>query len=241
MLPIERQEAVAQAAFTLEGYADFVDPSDEEVIAVRAWLPTDLPPDLLVVVEEILSTINVAGRADRVYLRFSGDKQAALAELLEVEGIPEVVAPTADQTLTAIGLNLDRNDRVPTALAITVSVAFAILASYLMIASVRARRFELAVMRAMGMSSSGIRRSVAAQATATAAVALLVAIPFGIAIGRWAWLDYARGLNVLPVSITPWSTLAVVAIVAIAMANVAALLLGWAAAGRSPGPDLRSE
>lgn len=241
VLPLERQAEVAQVTFTLDGFAEFVDPSDEEIMAVQAWIPKDLPPDVSDAVEEFLATVRIADRTDRLYLRFTDDKQAALAELVVVDETLEILAPTPDEVIGIIGLNLERNDRIPTALAMTVSVAFAMLVGYLLFAAVRARRFELAVMRALGMSTSGIRRSVAAQATATAVVALLVAVPAGIAIGRWAWLDYARDLEVLPVSITPWRTLAIVAVVAIAVANLAALTLGWSATNRSPGPDLRSE
>lgn len=241
VLPLERQIAIAQAAFTLQGYAEFVEPSADEIVAARAWLPDDLPKDLRAGIEDVFSRLDVDERAGRVFVRFSGDKQAALAELGEVEGVPKIDAPTADEIIMSIGLNLDRQDRVPTSLSITVAAAFALLAGYLLFAAVRARRFELAVMRALGMSTGGILRSIAAQATTTALVALVIAIPAGIAVGRWAWLSYARDLSVLPVSITPWGTLAIASVVAIAMANVAALTLGWSAATRSPGPDLRSE
>ena len=241
IMPLERQEAVAQATFTLQGYADFVEPAANEIAATRAWLPEELPQYLQAGVDDVLSRLGVDDRPGRVYVRFSGDKRVALAALAEVEGVPEIVAPTADQIMTSIGLNLDRHDRIPVALSIAVAAAFALVAGYLLFGAIRARRYELAVMRAMGMSTSGIRRSLAAQASTTVAVTLLVAIPAGSAIGRWAWLSYARELRVLPVSIIPWLTLAIIAAAAVLAANIAVLALGWWAATQSAGADLRSE
>ena len=240
VLPLNRTEEIAQATFTLDGYAGLVEPGPGEIAAARAWLPDDLAPELQTNVEELLSNLDIEDRS--VYLRFSGDIQSSAAAVAAVEGVPEVVAPTADQVLTLlVGLNLTRNDRVPAALASTVAAAFAALAIFLLFATVRARRFELAVLRALGMSTNGIGRSVAAQATATAVVALLVAFPVGVTVGRVAWLAYARDLDVVPVAVTPWSALAVAAVATIAFANLAAVVPGWRATRRSPGRDLRSE
>ena len=243
VLPLERTHVIPQASFTLDGYADLVEPTVDELAVARAWLPENLPADIRM---EVDSSIEDFGSIDElptaVYLRFSGDTQSISEDVVGVAGVPEVVAPNPQQVLTLlIKLNVERTDRVPIGLSATVAALFVALASYLLFASVRARRFELAVMRALGMSTNGIRRSVAAQASATAVVSLIVAIPVGVLIGRWAWLNFARDLRVLPVAVIPWSTLALVAVAAIAFANIAALSLGWPAIRRSPGPDLRSE
>ena len=240
VVPFERSQDIAQATFTLEGYADLVEPDPDEVAAARAWLPSDLSPELRSNVEELLSNLGVKDRT--VYLRFSGDVQSAAAAVAAVDGVPEVVAPTPDEVVTLIvGLNLTRNDRVPMAMAITVAGAFVALASYLLFAAARTRRFELAVLRALGLSAAGVHRSIAAQATATAAVTLIVAIPVGVVVGRAAWMAYARDLDVVPVSVTPWSTIAAVAVATIAVSNLAALVPGWHATKRSVGRDLCSE
>ncbi|HEX9259548.1 MAG TPA: FtsX-like permease family protein [Acidimicrobiales bacterium] len=243
VLPVERSQQIPQAAFTLEGYADLVEPSAEELAVARAWLPESLPPEMKSHVASAIADLETIDELpSHVYMRLSGDAQLTLEAVAAVLGEVELVAPTPEQVLTLIvKLNVERSDRVPIALATTVAALFFALASYLLFASVRARRFELAVLRALGMSTSGIHRSIAAQATALSAVALMVALPVGVLIGRWAWLGYARNLHVLPVSVIPWSTLAIVAGVALAVANLAALTLGWPAARRSPVPDLSSE
>ena len=240
VLPLDPSSGQAQVAFTFDGYAGLVEPSDDELAATRAWLPDDLPPPLLMQVEAYLANTDIGGRT--VFLRFAGDTYSAAGAVLEIEGITEVVAPTPSEVLSVFaGLNVDRNDRIPVALAILVGAAFAALACYLLFFSIRARRFEFAVMRALGLSTNGIRRSVAAQATATVLVVMLISVPVGVAIGRWAWLEYARDLKVLPVSVLPWSTLAIVCAAAVVFANVVALLPGWFATRRPTGVDLRSE
>lgn len=235
------EPGLSNVSLTFDGYSDIAEPDAAEIAAARAWLPADLPPELLLEAEALLANLELDGRV--VYLRFFGSVQAGAAEVMAIEGAPEVVAPTPEDVLTLmIGLNIESNDRVPIALSIMVAVAFIALAGYLLYFSVRSRRFEMAVMRALGFSTSGVRWSVAAQATATVLVVLVIAIPIGFAVGRWAWLQYARDdLGVLPVSVVPWSTLAIVAGAAIVMANIAALVPGWLAARRSPGHDLRSE
>lgn len=235
------EPGISNVSLTFDGYSDIAEPDADEIAAARAWLPADLPPELLLEAEELLANLELDGRV--VYLRFFGSVYDGAGDVMAIEGAPEVVAPSpADVLALMVGLNIESNDRVPVALSVMVAIAFILLASYLLFVTVRARRFEIAVMRALGFSTRGVRWSVAAQATATVLVVLILAIPIGFAIGRWAWLEYARDdLGVLPVSVVPWSTLAIVCGAAIVLANVAALVPGWLAARRSPGYDLRSE
>lgn len=234
------EPGLANVSLTFDGYSDIAEPDADEIASARAWLPASLPPELLLEAEELLGNLELDGRV--VYLRFFGSVYDGAGDVMAIEGAPEVVAPSPADVLTLmVGLNIESNDRAPVALSIMVAIAFILLASYLLFVTVRARRFEIAVMRALGFSTRDVRWSVAAQATATVLVVMIVAVPAGLAIGRWAWLEYARDLHVLPVSVMPWSTLAIVCVAAIVVANVVALLPGWLAARRSPGYDLRSE
>ena len=244
LTPADSAQEIPEITLTLDGLANLVEPTADEIAVSRAWLPDDLPPELIADANEFFANLDVGGRV--VYLRFFGSVEdgadAVAKAIADFDDSPDIVAPTPDQVLSLIvGLNVDSNDRVPVALAIVVAISFFAIATYLLAFSIRSRRFEMAVMRALGLSTRGIRWSVAAQATATAVVSLLIAIPIGALVGRWAWLNYARDLDLLPVSIMPWSQLALVAVAAIAVANLVALLPGWFAARRSPGFDLRSE
>jgi hypothetical protein len=238
VLPLQRTEEFAQATFTLNGLAAFLEPSEDELAAAVEWLPDGLAADLQAEADDFLADTDIEDRG--VYVRFSGDLQSTAAALARIEGVADVIAPNAEQVLTTgIALNLGDTDQVPTALMYVVSGAAAALLAYLLVTAVRARRFEFAVMRALGLSDRGVRWSIAAQATATTVIPLLVAIPVGVIVGRQAWLTYARSLEVVPEPVTPWSVPAF-ALAAMVVANLVALVPGWATARRSPGGDLRA-
>jgi FtsX-like permease family len=239
VLPLGRTEDYAQTAMTLEGFAALAEPSKQEVAEAVAWLPPGLPEDLRAEVDPSRSDFEIDNKS--VYVRFSGDTQSTATAIWRIAGVRGVAAPSPEQVLTTVlGLNLDHNDQVPVALVYVVSIAAAALLIYLLHTSVRARRFEFAVMRAVGMSSRGVRWSIAAQATAMAIIPLVVAIPVGVVAGRRVWMSSARDLDVVPVSVTPWFAVTVVVAAAIAIANAVVLVPGWTAVRRSPGRDLRA-
>ena len=244
LMPSDPAQDLPEVTFSLDGLANLVEPTADEVAIARAWLPDDLPPKLRIDALKFFASLDVRGRV--VYLRFVGSVQdgadAVANALANIGTEADIVAPGPEVVLAqVVGLNAESSDRVPVALVIMVAMAFFAIATYLLGASIRSRRFEMAVMRALGLSTSGVRWSVTAQATVTALVSMVIAIPVGVLVGRWAWLRYARDLEVLPVSVIPWSTLAFVAAAAIVIANAVALIPGWFATRRSPGYDLRTE
>ncbi|MEQ1874942.1 MAG: FtsX-like permease family protein, partial [Ilumatobacteraceae bacterium] len=191
-------QELPEITLTLDGLANLVEPTADEVALARAWLPNDLPSELVAEAADFLANLDIGGRV--AYLRFSGSVQDgadAVAEaLVAVGSTPDIIAPSPENALSLIsGLNVESNDRVPVALVIMVAIAFLAIAAYLLGVSIRSRRFEMAVMRSLGLSTGGLRWSVAAQATVTALVAMVVAIPVGVLVGRWAWLRYARDLG----------------------------------------------
>jgi hypothetical protein len=90
-----------------------------------------------------------------------------------------------------------------------------------------------------------VRRQVSAtlawQASAVAAVALVVGLPVGVALGRWSWRLTADALWVVSTPEIPVAALALVAVAAVVVVNAAAL--GAAALVRrgSPSAALRAE
>jgi hypothetical protein len=85
-----------------------------------------------------------------------------------------------------------------------------------------------------------VRATVAWQATILGAVGLVVGIPLGILVGRWAWDLVATGLGVRPVVESPvaWLVLAVGA--ALVIVNLIALVPGRIAARPRPAVALRT-
>ena len=238
--PTERQQPIPVAVFTLEGLTALVEAGESEVTAALNWLPEGLPDDLQAQIEQFLSRV-ANPEIVLAYVDTSGDPQVTAAKIRNVDGVDEVYAPTAANVLKLqLGLNLTSVDHIPSALANVLGFAAVALLVYLVITSVRARRMEFAVLRVLGMSGASVRWSIAVQSTVTAVLPLIIALPLGIAIGRRTWLSYARNLDVVPVSVTPWTLLSIIVLACVVVANLAVLIPARIAARRGLGHDLRA-
>lgn len=242
VLPLQRTQVFAQGAFTLGGLAEFAEPSPDEIAEARAWLPAELPEKITEQVELLFSDFDVTTRG--AYIRFHGDlanSHAAIDEINAINGVDPAVVPTPEQVLSlTVGLNLTHTDRIPRAVVVMVSIAALLILAFVLPSAIRLRRLELAVMRSVGLTGHGVRRSAAWQATTTAIAPLLVAVPLGIAVGRTAWEAYARDLEVAPEAITPWLAIASLVVGLVVAANACALIPGRLAAKRLLAADLRA-
>jgi ABC-type lipoprotein release transport system permease subunit len=113
--------------------------------------------------------------------------------------------------------------------------------AHLLVTSTRRRRHDLAILKILGFAPAEVRRAVAWQATTLAVLAVVVGVPLGIGVGRWAWLLFAHQLGI--VAAPSVSLVAVVGLIAatVVVANLAAALPGRAAARLHPARVLRSE
>jgi hypothetical protein len=126
-------------------------------------------------------------------------------------------------------------------------LAFALAASAVgalgltLIASVRRRRRDLALLKALGFTQRQLAAAVAWQATVAAVIGLAVGVPVGALIGRELWTSFARSLYVVPEPTVPILPVVLVVVGALLFANLVALLPGRSAARTSPALVLRSE
>ena len=107
--------------------------------------------------------------------------------------------------------------------------------------TVRRRRHDLAVLRALGFRPSQVAGCVAWQSVTVALVALLVGVPLGIAAGRWSWRWVA---DATPLLFVPPLATAIVVLsvpVALVLATVMAALPARRAARLRPADVLRAE
>ena len=72
-------------------------------------------------------------------------------------------------------------------------------------------------------------------------VPVLIAVPAGVAAGRWGWIQFADELNVVAQPIVPILALAAVAVGAVALAELVAVLTGRWSSRRSASLALRAE
>jgi hypothetical protein len=115
-----------------------------------------------------------------------------------------------------------------------------------LVTSVRARRHDLAILGALGLSRAQTRRAIVWEALTLSACALLVGIPIGIAGASLAWFAFTRSLGISPGGAVPGAALlvlvgAVVVLAALigAICSIEATRSRRAAGGLVPALELR--
>lgn len=130
---------------------------------------------------------------------------------------------------------------LPFALAIFFALLGVATVAHALVTTVRRRRHDLAVLRAIGFTQRDARLAIAWQATLIALVGLVVGIPLGIVTGRLIWRQLAESFPVAYVP--PLSLIALLLIVplAIVVANLIAAGPAHAATRIRPARVLRTE
>jgi hypothetical protein len=137
--------------------------------------------------------------------------------------------------------NLRNVRSLPTLLAGFLALLAVAALGHVLATSVRRRRHEFAVLRALGVTRRGVRLILSAQGTAIGLAGILLGIPLGLAVGRMGWQALTDQVPLLYAS--PFGLLAVVAVVpaVIGVANLLAVWPGHRAAKLRPAEVLRSE
>lgn len=136
--------------------------------------------------------------------------------------------------------NYEEMSTLPVALASLLGGAAIVALIVTTLASVRARRRDLGILKALGATGGLLRRSVAAQALTVAAGACLIGVPVGIAAGRVSWIRFAEVVGVVPVPSVPLAT-AAVAVSALGACALLAMIPASLAARTTAAHQLRSE
>jgi putative ABC transport system permease protein len=110
-----------------------------------------------------------------------------------------------------------------------------------LVTSVRGRRREFAVLKALGFTQRQLAASVAWQSSAAAVIGVLVGAPIGVALGRLLWTLFARSISAVPHPFVPVPSLLLAGVGAIIFANLVALVPGRIAARSRTSALLRAE
>jgi putative ABC transport system permease protein len=137
--------------------------------------------------------------------------------------------------------NFGRMSNLPTVLASLLAALAAATLAHMLATSIRRRRRDLAILKTFGFSRRQVRSAVEWQAAIFTAVALAIAIPLGIVVGRWIWTLIARYGGFAPDPTVPTPPIALTALGALAVAVVLAMLPARSAARTKPALVLRSE
>jgi hypothetical protein len=106
------------------------------------------------------------------------------------------------------------------------ALAVAVVATvvHTLLGSVRQRRREYAVLKTLGFTRRQIRATVLWQSGAILGPALAIAVPVGVAAGRWLWTAFAEGLGIVVAPAVPLLLLAGSVLVTVAVVEAASLL-----------------
>ncbi len=129
----------------------------------------------------------------------------------------------------------------PVLLASGLAIGAVVALGLTLTASVRRRRRDLALLKALGFSERQLAACVAWQSTVAVAVGVIVGTPLGIALGRWLWALFAHEIFAVPSATVPTLALVYVGLGALVLANVVAALPGRYAARTPTALVLRAE
>ncbi len=153
--------------------------------------------------------------------------------------------PGTCQALTAAApaaiSNYSRVRATPLVLGGLLALLAVALLAQVLVTTTRRRRRDLGVVKTLGFLRRQVSAAVAWQATALAAVALLVGLPLGVAGGRWAWALFAGSVGVGPTAVVPLGAIALTVPATLLLANAIAIGPGWSAARIKPAVTLRNE
>jgi ABC-type antimicrobial peptide transport system permease subunit len=138
-------------------------------------------------------------------------------------------------------LNFGQVQHLPQVLGIGLAAVALLTIAHLLMTSVRRRRRDFAILRALGFTSWQVRGTLCWQALTLAGIALVIGVPAGIACGRLCWQVFAHQLGITPVVAVPAAVLAVMAAGWLAAAVVIAALPGEAATRNRAARVLHSE
>lgn len=110
-----------------------------------------------------------------------------------------------------------------------------------LVASVRRRRRDLALLKTLGFTKWQLAATVAWQSSISVGIGAIVGLPLGIVLGRSLWDLFARNIDVVPVPSVPGATIALIAVGALVLANIVAAFPGRIAARAPTALLLRAE
>jgi hypothetical protein len=195
--------------------------SDRTGLGTGVYLPVALDPG------KPDGEIQYPASLTAIHLRAGVDRRAFLARIgpslpkWDLNGEP----PTSIRSVPVrppVIVDADTMRTAPIALGGMLAVGLIVGLTLSIGVSVRDRRRELAILRALGFSRRDLRATVVWQALAVVAVGLVVGLPLGVWAGRTAWRTFAHALGI--------STHADISVVGLAAVALGAVVLGVLAA-----------
>jgi hypothetical protein len=137
-------------------------------------------------------------------------------------------------------VNYQSSGGTPEVLAAGLATGAVIALALALVATVRKRRQDLALLKTLGFTKGQLAVTLTWQATVTALVGIIVGVPVGIAAGRQLWIIFARSIDAVPEPSVPLS-IVLVAVGALVLANLVAAIPGRVAASTPAAVVLRGD
>jgi len=198
-----------------------------------------------VVTQAFIDSLHLVGAApggDTFFIRFrSGlSVDSALARLRS--SLPSAAQAFILKRASTSDLgNLNRIANLPSILAALLALVAAGTLAHTLITSVRRRRRDLAILRALGFVRRQVAMTVAWQATTIAFISLAIGLPLGAILGRLAWGLFVNQLGYVPVTIVPPLGIILAIPVVFGLGILIASIPARAAARTEPAVVLRAE
>ncbi len=243
---------VGSATFPAVGFTSFI--ADHTSMGTGALLSLAVTP--LAFQRALLSPDPTLNGPEMVFVRLRRTVSAVegRANLERIAAVANHAFATdrdpeaAGDTVTVLGVqrpaqivNYKTTGATPVILAGGLALGAIVALALTLIASVRYRRRDLALLKALGFTPRQLRRVVAWQSTVTAVAGIIVGIPVGILIGRELWTLFARNIDAVPDPTVPILSVILVGVGALVFANVVAALPGQIAARTPTALVLRAE
>ena len=138
-------------------------------------------------------------------------------------------------------VNYSSTGATPIVLASGLAAGAGVALGLTLVASVRRRRRDLALLKTLGFTRNQLAATVVWQASVAAVIGVIIGVPVGIALGRWLWDLFARAIFAVPDPTVPVLEIVLVAVGALVLANVVAAVPGRMAARTRTALLLRTE
>jgi putative ABC transport system permease protein len=169
-----------------------------------------------------------------------GTEPEQLALRLEPGITPDKVAlgadvrPSSGQSRPPDVVNVARARSVPTIISVVVGLLALVVFVHALLTSVRARRLDVAVLRALGADRRWITRVVHIQASVLGLIALVIGVPVGIVAGRATYRGFASRLGLVTTPSMPIVVIGSLVVAVLVLVNLSAALPARRAAQVSP-------
>ncbi len=129
----------------------------------------------------------------------------------------------------------------PAILGAALAIGAVVALGLTLVASVRRRRRDLALLKTLGFTQRQLAAAVSWQASISIVIGAVLGVPLGIVIGRVLWNLFAHEIDAVPAPSIPVLSIFLIAVGAVVLANLVAAIPGRMAARTPTALVLRAE